>query len=97
MPLETYYTPDEAAEYLRSSPSTLAKLRLYGTGPAFTRIGRVIRYRRTDLDRWMGDKLARSTAEIGRASELSPFARSTHAPIEKEPRRGFSRGSRISS
>ena len=64
---ETYYTPEEAAEYLRSSRSTLAKLRLRGTGPVFTRIGRVIRYRRTDLDRWMGAKLAQSTSDLRHA------------------------------
>jgi excisionase family DNA binding protein len=64
---ETYYTPDEAADYLRSSPSTLAKFRLNGGGPVFTRIGRVIRYRRSDLDRWMSEKLARSTSELRRA------------------------------
>jgi excisionase family DNA binding protein len=63
MSSETYYTPEEAAEYLRSSPSTLAKLRLYGGGPVFTRIGRVIRYRRSDLDRWMSEKLVRSTSD----------------------------------
>jgi excisionase family DNA binding protein len=60
---ESYFTPDEAAEYIRSSPSTLAKLRLYGSGPVFTRIGRVIRYRRSDLDRWMSAKLVRSTSD----------------------------------
>ena len=63
MSSETYYTPEEAAEYLRSSPSTLAKLRLYGGGPVFTRIGRVIRYRRSDLDRWMSSNLVRSTSD----------------------------------
>jgi excisionase family DNA binding protein len=63
MSSESYYTPEEAAEYLRSSPSTLAKLRLYGGGPVFTRIGRVIRYRRSDLDHWMSGKLVRSTSD----------------------------------
>ena len=63
MSLEIYYTSEEAAAYLRSSPSTLAKLRLYGSGPVFTRIGRVIRYRRSDLDRWMSEKLVRSTSD----------------------------------
>jgi excisionase family DNA binding protein len=67
MQTETYYTPDEAADYLRSSTSTLAKLRLHGGGPVFTRIGRVIRYRRSDLDSWMSRKLARSTSELQRA------------------------------
>lgn len=49
----TYLTPPEAAEYLRISTSTLAKLRVYGGGPAFTRIGRAIRYTRTELDAFM--------------------------------------------
>jgi len=34
-----YLKPSEAAELLRSSRSTLAKLRLTGSGPAFVRIG----------------------------------------------------------
>ncbi len=65
MPIEhtTYLTPREAAEYLRSSVSTLAKLRMYGGGPAFTRIGRSIRYPRAELDRYMAERVARSTSE----------------------------------
>ena len=59
----TYLTPPEAANYLRSSVSTLAKLRVYGGGPEFTRIGRAIRYRRTDIDTYMADQLVRSTSE----------------------------------
>jgi hypothetical protein len=42
---DTYLTPREAASYLRTSTSTLAKRRLSGDGPAFARIGRAIRYR----------------------------------------------------
>lgn len=48
-----YFTPREAAEYLRSSTSTLAKARMKKNGPAFVRIGRAIRYRQSDLDLWM--------------------------------------------
>jgi hypothetical protein len=50
---EKYHTPAEAADYLRSSTSTLAKRRLLGSGPAYVRIGRAIRYRKSDLDFWM--------------------------------------------
>jgi excisionase family DNA binding protein len=50
---EKYYTPAEAADYLRSSTSTLAKRRLLKSGPAYVRIGRAVRYRKSDLDRWM--------------------------------------------
>ena len=39
MTKETYLKPREAAEYLRSSTSTLAKARMYKRGPNFVRIG----------------------------------------------------------
>ena len=58
-----YMTPGEAAEYLRSSTSTLAKLRVYGGGPTFCRLGRAIRYRQSDLDEFMERSVARSTSE----------------------------------
>jgi excisionase family DNA binding protein len=60
---DSYLTPCEAAEYLRSSPSTLAKLRVYGGGPYFCRIGKAIRYRRSDLDAFMSARRVRSTSE----------------------------------
>jgi len=50
---DKYFTPFEAAEYLRTSTSTLAKRRLLRQAPAFVRIGRAIRYRQSDLDAWM--------------------------------------------
>ena len=53
MTQETYLKPCEAAEYLRSSTSTLAKARMMRQGPDFVRIGRAIRYRQSDLDAWM--------------------------------------------
>lgn len=58
-----YMTPAEAAEYLRSSRSTLAKRRLTGDGPRYFRIGRAIRYSRVVLDEWMASNARRSTSE----------------------------------
>jgi excisionase family DNA binding protein len=58
-----YLTPREAAEYLSSSTSTLAKRRLNGGGPQFSRIGRAIRYRKVDLDAFMAANAASSTSE----------------------------------
>ena len=46
-------TPAEAAEILRISPATLPRWRWAGEGPDFVRIGRSIRYRREDLDRYI--------------------------------------------
>jgi len=51
--MNVYLKPAEAAEYLRSSVSTLSKARRSGKGPTFVRLGRSIRYRVPDLDSWM--------------------------------------------
>lgn len=58
MPTEKYLTASEAAFYLRTSKSTLAKRRMKGCGPAFVRIGRAVRYRLSDLDAWMGSSVS---------------------------------------
>ena len=80
---EAYLTPREAAEYLRSSPSTLAKLRVYGGGPHFCRIGKAIRYRRSDLDAFMSARRVRSTSEpilVGAVPENADVVTQTGAP-----------------
>ena len=55
---------EQAAQYLKLSPSTLAKLRLSGNGPQFLRLaGRSIRYRRSDLDAWAAAGAKVSTSQ----------------------------------
>jgi excisionase family DNA binding protein len=46
-------TGDDAAEILGCSPRTLASWRLSGDGPKFVAVGRLIRYRRSDLEEWL--------------------------------------------
>lgn len=53
----------DAANYLGLSKSTLEKYRIYGDGPAFVKIGKVVIYRVEDLDRWTETKIRRSTSE----------------------------------
>lgn len=44
----------EAAKLLATSPSTLAKWRMAGTGPTFAKLGRrVVVYRLDDLREWL--------------------------------------------
>lgn len=43
----------EAAEYLGTTVAQLARLRWEGIGPAYTRLGRSIRYRWVDIDAWV--------------------------------------------
>jgi excisionase family DNA binding protein len=64
MTTDAYFNPREAAEYLRTSISTLAKRRLYNDEPKFCRIGRAIRYRKSDLDDFMARTRVKSTSEI---------------------------------
>ena len=64
-----YFTPREAAEYLRSSTSTLAKARMKKAGPAFVRIGRAVRYRQSDLDLWMSASVAGPNAKPSNVAE----------------------------
>jgi predicted DNA-binding transcriptional regulator AlpA len=43
----------EAASYCGSSASTFAKLRLYGGGPRFVKLGRRVVYDPVDLNAWL--------------------------------------------
>jgi hypothetical protein len=52
-----------AAAYCGSSASTFAKLRLYGGGPVFLKLGRRVVYHPDDLDRWLAEHRRASTSE----------------------------------
>ena len=45
------------------SPRTLQRWRMEGAGPLFARIGRLVRYRQSDLDAWLKANLRLSTSE----------------------------------
>jgi predicted DNA-binding transcriptional regulator AlpA len=58
----------EAASYLGISSSTLAKMRLRGDGPPYSKAGRkVVLYDMADLDKWVASHQRRSTSESGGA------------------------------
>jgi hypothetical protein len=54
--------PPSAAKYLSLSEQRLARLRLEGAGPVFTRAGRSVLYLRADLDAWLSANGRRSTS-----------------------------------
>lgn len=56
---------DEAATYIGLSPSTLNKLRVFGGGPVFLKLGRRVAYDVADLDTWLASKRRRSTSDRG--------------------------------
>jgi predicted DNA-binding transcriptional regulator AlpA len=58
-------TTRQAARVLALSTSWLAKLRLFGGGPKFLKLGRLVRYRHEDLSQWAESNLRRSTSDDG--------------------------------
>lgn len=48
-------TPAQVATYLQVSEKTLANWRYLRRGPDFVKVGRDIRYRETELERWLTD------------------------------------------
>ena len=56
--------PPAAGEYLGGlSTSTLAKWRLSGSGPAFSKAGRVVVYNIADLDAYLSSRRRFSTSD----------------------------------
>lgn len=53
----------QVAEQLGLSESTLAKMRLSGGGPAYSKLGRRVVYRPEDIDAWIASNQFRSTSE----------------------------------
>lgn len=54
-----------AAQRLGLSVSTLNKLRVFGGGPVFLKLGRRVVYDPADLDAWLASKRRRSTSDDG--------------------------------
>lgn len=54
---------DQVATRLGLSISTLAKMRLSGEGPTYSKLGRRVVYRPADLDIWIEANRFRSTSE----------------------------------
>lgn len=68
----------EAAERLHLSESTLAKLRMTGSGPVFLKLGRKVMYMPDDLDAWLASKRRTGTwaCNDNQAREAAPPGRS---------------------
>lgn len=62
MPPRDYLRTPQAAEYIGISKSTLAKLRVSGRGPVYSKCGRSVVYRRIDLDAWISSGVRTSTS-----------------------------------
>jgi hypothetical protein len=60
---ERQHSPKDAADILQVSTSWLAKARMRGDGPPFSKFGRMVRYGDRTLARYAKSQLRRSTSE----------------------------------
>ena len=67
------FNNNEAALYIKKSPSWLNKSRMSGVGPVYMKIGASVRYEQADLDAWMTGK--RRTAVYDFINDNSVAAR----------------------
>jgi excisionase family DNA binding protein len=51
--------PPLLADELEVPEATLAQWRYKGTGPAYVKVGRHVRYRREDVDTWLAEHTTR--------------------------------------
>lgn len=57
-------TTQEVADLLNVRRTTLEAWRSRGGGPKFMKLGRVVRYRRRDVDQWLEENTHTSTSEV---------------------------------
>jgi|BarGraIncu00222A_1022003.scaffolds.fasta_scaffold274578_2 predicted DNA-binding transcriptional regulator AlpA len=59
----------QAAKYTSLSKSSLDKLRVYGDGPLYIKVGARVVYDRLDLDTWLiGKKVANTSQQVAVAA-----------------------------
>ena len=57
-------TTEQAAQFAGVAAKTLNNWRHLGHGPAFHKIGRLVKYDPADIERWKADRRFHSTSEI---------------------------------
>jgi len=64
MPIQSsWLRAPEAAKYLGVSLSTLAKWRTLGNGPRYSKLGRTVVYRESELENFCANRSVNSTSE----------------------------------
>jgi predicted DNA-binding transcriptional regulator AlpA len=66
--MQPLLTQRQASTLLCLSERTLERLRVAGTGPRFVRAGRSVRYRQSDLEAWIVERVVGSTSEADQTS-----------------------------
>jgi predicted DNA-binding transcriptional regulator AlpA len=63
MAVEALLTEAQVSEILGRGVPTLQKDRVAGTGPRFVKMGRLVRYRPSDVQAWLDERIRQSTSD----------------------------------
>lgn len=63
---------DDLVRLTGTSRSGLAKWRAAGTGPAYVKLGRAVRYCRSDVDAWLASRRRTATWQPTAANDNAP-------------------------
>lgn len=58
-PLDELLEPEEVSAWLQMSTGTLSQWRSRGGGPPFVRVGRHVRYPRSEAEKWLAERTIR--------------------------------------
>jgi predicted DNA-binding transcriptional regulator AlpA len=68
-----YLRAKQAAEFIGVSRSTLAKMRVFGTGPQYAKVGRTVIYPEDKLEDYVAARLRSSTSiRVGKVRAWKP-------------------------
>ena len=62
-PDDPLLTTDQVAEMLGATRAFLEQLRSDGGGPQFIKVARLVRYRRSAVERWLSERTVSNTTE----------------------------------
>ena len=68
-------TTRQAADVTGLAVPTLNKLRVYGGGPPYLKLGRSVRYRLDDIHTWLNARVVSSTSEGSNRARLAGGAK----------------------
>ena len=75
MPEGAMLRTQQAADYLGVSAATLCKWRVFGGGPRYKKLGRVVVYDPAELRQWLEERSRDSTSQEGRGPHAGDVRR----------------------
>ena len=68
--MDEMLTVQDAAAHLGVSVSLLNQYRMTGKGPTFYKLGNLVRYERSEIERWARSRIFRSTRDFTKHAQF---------------------------